>query len=356
MSLEPGRAAAIPASHREPRGRWRPGARTPPRDPGGAGGWGDSRGSDPRGRDSGWGGRDSGPRGAGGNGWDPRSPAAGRGSDPGSGAQTRRMPAPRGVRGDGSLPRGDRGDGSPREKQQGVPGDRPPGSTQPRGLRDGGARGPDVPRDSRGPGNSSGPRRPGGLGRWGALQGGLGVCIIVASAAIGATVTMVARSAPGFLLGLFVAAGTVAAALAVRPRTGWMIFPVPVLSYLVAALTSGVVFDRSVDSSNTALAVAAAQWVADGFFAMALATVLAVAIIAARWFLWRRRRPTPRDPGGRPVGPTRTGPAGRAPQDGPRQDRNGPGWGGTRWRTAAAAGSLGDLDGIRIRCGLRGSG
>ena len=112
---------------------------------------------------------------------------------------------------------------------------------------------------------------------------------------------MVARSAPGFLLGLFVVAGTVAAALAVRPRTGWMIFPVPVLSYLVAALTSGVVFDRSVDSSNTALAVAAAQWVADGFFAMALATVLAVAIIAARWFLWRRRRPTPRDPAaGRP--------------------------------------------------------
>ena len=297
------------------------GARTPPRDPGGAGGWGDSRGSDPRGRDSGWGGRDSGPRGAGGNGWDPRSPAAGRGSDPGSGAQTRRMPAPRGVRGDGSLPRGDRGDGSPREKQQGVPGDRPPGSTQPRGLRDGGARGPDVPRDSRGPGNSSGPRRPGGLGRWGALQGGLGVCIIVASAAIGATVTMVARSAPGFLLGLFVVAGTVAAALAVRPRTGWMIFPVPVLSYLVAALTSGVVFDRSVDSSNTALAVAAAQWVADGFFAMALATVLAVAIIAARWFLWRRRRPTPRDPAGRSA-PLGRAPAGRAPA-GPERSRLG---------------------------------
>ena len=162
---------------------------------------------------------------------------------------------------------------------------------------------------------------------------------------------MVTRSAPGFLLGLFVVAGTVAAALAVRPRTGWMIFPVPVLSYLVAALTSGVVFDRSADSSKTALAVAAAQWIADGFFAMALATVLAVAIIAVRWFLWRRGRPTPRDPG-RPVGPTRTGPG----RTGPGQDRNGPGWDGTRWRTAAAAGSLGDLGGIRIPCGLRGSG
>ena len=136
---------------------------------------------------------------------------------------------------------------------------------------------------------------------------------------------MVTRSAPGFLLGLFVVAGTLAAALAVRPRTGWMIFPVPVLSYLVAALTSGVVFDRSVDSSNTALAVAAAQWIADGFFAMALATVLAVAIIAARWFLWRRGRPTPRDPGwpARRLAPLGPAPRGRAPP------RTGPGRTGT---------------------------
>ena len=147
--------------------------------------------------------------------------------------------------------------------------------------------------------------------RWGALQGGLGVCIIVASAAIGAVVTMVTRSAPGALLGLFVVAGTVAASLAIRPRAGRMIFPVPVLSYLVTALISGAVFDRSADSSKTALAIAAAQWIADGFFAMALATVLAVLITAARWYLWRRRRPATRDPGWPvpPAGPTRTGPA-----------------------------------------------
>ncbi len=129
------------------------------------------------------------------------------------------------------------------------------------------------------------------------LQGGLGVCIIVASAAVGAIVTMVTRSTPGFLLGFFVVAGTVTASLAVRPRAGWMIFPVPVLSYLVAALLSGIVFDRSADSSKTALAIGAAQWIADGFFAMALATALAVVITAARWFLWRRGRPTTGDPG-----------------------------------------------------------
>jgi hypothetical protein len=179
--------------------------------------------------------------------------------------------------------------------------------TQPRGVPDRAARGPGGPRDS---GRRRSAPRPPGRGqprRWGALQGGLGVCIIVASAAIGAIVTIVTRSAPGFLLGFFVVAGTVAAALAIRPRTGRMIFPVPVLSYLVAALTSGVVFDRSAGSSKTELAIGAAQWIASGFSAMVLATVLAVVIITVRWFLWRRRRPAPRAPGSRGTGP-RPGP------------------------------------------------
>jgi Domain of unknown function (DUF6542) len=126
---------------------------------------------------------------------------------------------------------------------------------------------------------------------------------------------MVARSAPGFLLGLFIVAGTVAASLAVRPRAGRTIFPVPVLSYLVAALISGVVFDRSADSSKTVLAIGAAQWIANGFFTMAVATVLAIVIIAARWYLWRRGRPTTGDPGWPvpPADPTRTGSARTGP-------------------------------------------
>ena len=169
------------------------------------------------------------------------------------------------------------------------------GTTPPRaaGAWDGSARDASGPREARGRRN---PRRSRGAGRWGALQGGLGVCIIVASAAFGTIATMVTRSAPGFLLGLFVEAGTVVAALAVRPRAGRMIFPVPVLSYLVGALISGFVFNRS-GTSKTALAIGAAQWVANGFFAMALATVLAVAIITIRWYLWRRDRPSAREVG-----------------------------------------------------------
>jgi hypothetical protein len=184
----------------------------------------------------------------------------------------------------------------------------PPGrrraGTRARGPRDG-AGWNDTARAGTGR-NAAGPResrrrrsarRPAGLGRWGTLQGGLGVCIIVASAAIGTIATMVARRPPGSLLGVLVVAGTAAAALAVRPRAGRMIFPVPALAYLVAALISGVVYDRSADSSKTALALGATQWVANGFFAMVLGTVLAIAVTTARWYLWRRAQPASWDPG-----------------------------------------------------------
>jgi uncharacterized protein DUF6542 len=183
------------------------------------------------------------------------------------------------------------------------PGMSPPAGTQPgRGRRYDGR-----PREAR-PGEARGRRSARrGPGGWGALQGGLGVCIIVASAALGAIATMVTRREPGVLLGLFVIAGTVAAALAVRPRMGRMILPVPVLAYLVGALTSGIVFNRAAGSSGTALAIGAAQWIANGFFAMVLATVLAVSITAGRWFLWRRRRPAAREPGW-PPRPAATGP------------------------------------------------
>ena len=167
-------------------------------------------------------------------------------------------------------------------------------ATQVPGGRDaaqaGGGRYAGRPREPRGRRNA--PRR-----GWGALQGGLGVCIVVVGAALGTIATMVTRSAPGLLLGMFVVAGTVAAALAVRPRAGRMILPVPVLAYVVGALVSGIVFNRSAGSSGTALAIGAAQWIANGFFAMVIATVLAVAITAARWYLWRRGRPASREPG-----------------------------------------------------------
>jgi hypothetical protein len=192
---------------------------------------------------------------------------------------------------------------------------------------------------SREPGGRRNPRRSPGPGRWGALQGGLGVCIIVASAAAGTVATAVTRSAPGFLLGLFVVAGTVIAALAVRPRAGRMLFPVPVLSYLVGALISGFIYNRSTGVSKTALAIGAAQWIANGFFAMALATVLAIVIITVRWYRWRRRRKVSRAPDWAASAATRpVPPRGPRPPEDPRAPWSQPG-GQRDWNDANPRGA-----------------
>ena len=169
---------------------------------------------------------------------------------------------------------------------------------------------------------------------------------------------MVSRSTPGHLLGFFVTAGTVAAALAVRPSAGRTIVPVPALAYLVAALISGVVFNRSAATSKAALAIGAAQWVADGFFAMVLATVLALTITVARWFLWRRSRPVARDrdwsvPGGhaRAVRPGTGNPGGRqrrGRRDGARGHRTA--GGGAGHAAAARPGLPGKTRPARTAC------
>jgi hypothetical protein len=137
--------------------------------------------------------------------------------------------------------------------------------------------------------------------------------VIVGSAVIGTIATVVTRAEPGSVLGLFVLAGTVAAALTVQPRTGRLIFPVPALCYVIGALVSGVVYERS--ANKTELAVGAAQWIANGFFVMVLSTLLAIALTTVRWFMWRRdqRGPVPPVPpdwpaaGQAPVAPQRGG-------------------------------------------------
>ena len=133
------------------------------------------------------------------------------------------------------------------------------------------------------------------------------MCLIVGSTAIGVIATMATRRAPGSMLGAFVVIGTVVAALAVRPRAGRLIFPVPVLAYLVGALIAGIIYNRSDDASKTADAIGAAQWIANGFFAMAIATAAAIVLIAVRWLLWRRGRKA--GPAGGPGRPPRPDPA-----------------------------------------------
>jgi hypothetical protein len=107
------------------------------------------------------------------------------------------------------------------------------------------------------------------------------------------------------VLGLCVVAGTLVAALAVQPRAVYRIIPVPALSYLVAAVLTGMIHDRANGTSGTALAVGATQWIASGFVAMTAATLLAIALTAARF---RSGRQGPRRPGDHPAGEDAGGP------------------------------------------------
>jgi hypothetical protein len=127
--------------------------------------------------------------------------------------------------------------------------------------------------------------------RWGALPGGLGVCIVIAGALAGALITVLASSDPGLALGVFTVAGTVAAAFAVKPHSAHVIVPVPALAYVVMATMTGLIHDGSTAASTTTFAVNLAQWVASGFLTIIVATVLAIGIA-----LYRRRM-TPTAPG-----------------------------------------------------------
>ena len=91
-----------------------------------------------------------------------------------------------------------------------------------------------------------------------------------------------AGSNPGIVLCFFLVIGTIGAALAVKPRAVYRIIPVPVLAYLVAALIAGMIHDRATGSSLTSLALGAAQWIASGFIAMIVATLLVIAIALGR--------------------------------------------------------------------------
>jgi hypothetical protein len=127
------------------------------------------------------------------------------------------------------------------------------------------------------------PSRGRGSRRWGSLSGWHGVLIVFGGAALGLFSTLLARRDPGNLLGACVVAGTLVALFAVRPRATYLIIPVPAVAYLVAACVAGLVHDRALDTSRTALAINGIQWIAAGFLAMTAATVLAIAITAARW-------------------------------------------------------------------------
>jgi hypothetical protein len=159
------------------------------------------------------------------------------------------------------------------------------------------------------------------------------VCTVIASAVFGAIITVMLGSDPGTPLGVFVIIGTLIAGLAVRAKSVWLIIPAPALCYLVTATLAGAINDRSTDTSHLADLVHIGTWIANGFVAMMVATILAIGLAAGRWLVdkrghsdrprrmflmpvWRNR---PHQPAGRPRSPRP--PAGATGSQRPRPDQ-----------------------------------
>ena len=123
--------------------------------------------------------------------------------------------------------------------------------------------------------------------RWGSPPGSLGIAVVITAALTGAIVSLLSRTDPGVALGAFVIAGTLAGATIVRATRAYLLIPVPAPAYVVAAVVAGLVHDRAADTSRTAVALNGVRWLAAGFVAMAVATVLAAVVAAIRWAMWR---------------------------------------------------------------------
>ncbi len=120
---------------------------------------------------------------------------------------------------------------------------------------------------------------------WGRYPAWAGLLMVPAAALLGAACTVASHRDPGRLLAIFVVAGTVAAGTSIRARSAYAIIPAPALAYAVAAVAAGLIHDRAIDTSRTALEISGVQWIADGFIAMAAATILAAVLAIARWLL-----------------------------------------------------------------------
>jgi hypothetical protein len=118
---------------------------------------------------------------------------------------------------------------------------------------------------------------------WGTRPGKAGVYTVVAGTVLGALITLVSGSEPGWVLGLLLVISTTIGGLLVTRCTTYLLIPVPAVAYTVAAFVTGYIHDRPIDTTRAELAASAVQWIAGGFFAMTAATLLAIAIVVGRW-------------------------------------------------------------------------
>jgi NADH:ubiquinone oxidoreductase subunit 6 (subunit J) len=122
---------------------------------------------------------------------------------------------------------------------------------------------------------------------------------VVAGTALGAVLSVATGRQAGLLIGFFLVASTACAVLGVRPRAVYLVIPVPVMTYVTAAMVTGMITDEAASTSISEFLIGALQWVASGFIAMIIATVIAIVTAVVRR---PRRPPGERPPGARPPG------------------------------------------------------
>ncbi|MDA8319737.1 MAG: hypothetical protein M0030_08005, partial [Actinomycetota bacterium] len=139
-----------------------------------------------------------------------------------------------------------------------------------------------------------------GSRRIGSMPAWMGAAVIVGGALLGLLVALVGGGQPAQVLGLvgvFVIIATIAAGVLVRSGATYLLIPLPAPAFALVAVIIGLLKDHVALSSHTALAVSAAQWAADGFFSMVIATAAAVGMTAVRlaadWVYHRRSAGVP---------------------------------------------------------------
>jgi hypothetical protein len=123
------------------------------------------------------------------------------------------------------------------------------------------------------------------LGWLGRLPVGRAVVIFAGAVLLGTILTLAMGQDPGFLLGLFLILGSVAAAVAVRSGAVHTFIPLPALAYLVAAILTGMVHDSGSPNSSRQFVLNFLTWIGGSFVAVTASTILVVLIALTRWLL-----------------------------------------------------------------------
>ena len=139
-----------------------------------------------------------------------------------------------------------------------------------------------------------------GSRRIGSMPARIGAAVIVGGALLGLLVALADGGQPAQVLGLvgvFVIIATIAAGVLVRSGATYLLIPLPAPAFALVAVIIGLLKDQVALTSHTALAVSAAQWAADGFFSMVIATAAAIGMTAVRmaadWVYHRRSAGVP---------------------------------------------------------------